>query len=48
MEQNQEQDLQKGEFKLVKKVLIKKQLLKFQKETELTSLQIYNYASKKT
>jgi large subunit ribosomal protein L23 len=30
-----------------KKGAYKKQLLKFQRETELTSLQIYNYASKK-
>ena len=45
MEQNQEQDLQKKEFRLVKKGLIKKQWLKLQKEQEVTSLQIYNYAS---
>ena len=47
MEQNQEQGSLKKEFKQAKKDPTKKQLSKYQKETGLTSLQIYNYASKK-
>ena len=47
MEQNQEQGSLKKEFKQAKKDPTKKQLSKYQKETGLTSLQTYNYASKK-
>ncbi len=47
MEQKLGLDILNVVFRTVKKVNTKKQLLKYQKEIELTSSLIYNYACKK-